>query len=131
MKKLVLLFAVGALLLSALSFAPRAFAARSFEDPQLCVNGKLLRVDPTTASIDVWVKVGPDVSVSFDVASCGGDPSLPAVEPSQVSYDGKKKHMEVRVQTDPKAQVVITYDCKTKLVKADKQGWVVKSLKVK
>lgn len=113
---LIVVFAFG-------TYAP-AQAAPAFEDPQLCINGQLLRVDPTTAPIDVWVVVGWNLDVDFDVANCGGDPALPTVSPNQVWTNGKKNKVEVTVKTDPKAKVLVTFDGKTKTEKADKHGWV-------
>lgn len=131
MKHLRFVLALGAVLLVVGSYAPRAAAAPAFEDPQLCVAGKLLRIDPTTAPIDVWVRVGPNVDIDFTVANCGGDSSQPTVDRSQVSTDGKKNKLEVTVQTDPKAKVVFNYGAKTKLMKADKSGLVIIKTKAK
>jgi hypothetical protein len=132
MKKVALLaiLAVGAFVFAFSNYAP-AIAAPAFEDPQLCVDGKLLRVDPTTAPIDVWVKVGHNLDVDFDVVNCGGNPDLPTVDPGQVSTDGKKNTVEVTVQTDPKARVIVLFDGKTKTPKANKDGWVNVKFKVK
>lgn len=131
MKHLRLVLAIGAVLLVLGSYAPRAAAAPAFEDPQLCVAGKLLRIDPTTAAIDVWVRVGPNVAIDFTVANCGGDPSQPTVDPCQVTTDGKKNKLEVTVQTDPKAKVVFNYDGKSKLKKADQAGLLTIKTKAK
>ncbi len=129
MKRIVLVLALLVSFVALGSTAP-ALAAPAFEDPQLCVEGRLLRVDPTTAPIDVWVVVGHNLDISFDVATCGGDPTLPTVDPSQVSTDGKKNRVEVTVQTDPKAKVVFFYDGVTKIKKADKHGTVEYKFKV-
>lgn len=130
MKKIALVLAFVVSLFALGSHAP-ALAAPAFEDPQLCVDGKLLRVDPTTAPIDVWVVVGFNLSISYDVMSCGGNPNLPTVEPGQVWTNGKKNTLEVTVKTDPKAKVVFYFDGDTKTKKADKDGWVSAKTKVK
>jgi hypothetical protein len=131
MKNLVIALAVGALFLGLIvTFAP-AQAGFSFEDPQICLNGKLARVDPTTAAIDVWLKVGAGVDVDFNVINCGGNPDLPVIDPSQVSYGGKKNTVEVTVYTAPKAQVEFWYAGKGKTEKADKHGVIEFSKKIK
>lgn len=131
MRTLLILLAVGAFLFALVSYAAPAAAAPMFDDPQLCVNGKLLRVDPTTDPIDVFVQVAPNLTVDYVVTNCGGDPNLPVVDPSQVSVGGKKNEMQVSIQTAPKAKVSVTFDGKTKLVKADKSGWADFKVKVK
>ncbi len=131
MKRLALLFALGAILLATVLTPAPARAALSFEDPQLCVNGKLLRVDPTTAGIEVWVRVGPDLTVSFDIMSCGGDPELPTLAADHVRYDGKKNWLEVAVQTEPHANVILYFDGQTATKKSGNDGWVYAKKKVK
>jgi hypothetical protein len=131
MKRLALLFALGAVLLSSVLNPAPARAALSFEDPQLCVNGKLLRVDPTTAGIEVWVRVGPGTSVDFNVANCGGNPALPAVAADHVSYNGKAKWLEVRVMTAKHTNVVLSYDGKTTVKNSGKDMWVEAKTKIK
>ncbi len=130
MKKLGTTLVVGALLLIAAAFALPAHAGPMFDDPQLCINGKLFMAVPTTEAIDVFVEVGSNVTVDFNVANCGGDPNLPTVDPSQVTVGGKKNVATVRVQTAPKAKVLLSYDGKSKYFKADKHGWVEVSRKV-
>lgn len=129
MRTLFILLAVGVLFVG---FGVPALvrAAPAFEDPQLCVDGMLLRVDPTTDPIDVFVRVGEHLSVDYDVANCGGDPSLPVVDPSQVTVGGGDHELQIRVSTAPKAKVVATFDGKTKLDKADKYGWAKIKFKV-
>ncbi|MCG3139498.1 MAG: hypothetical protein HDKAJFGB_00373 [Anaerolineae bacterium] len=130
MKKLVLMLAVGALLLTAAPFALPARAAPMFDDPQLCINGKLFMAVPTTDAIDVFMEVGSNVTLDYNVVNCGGDPNLPVVDPAQVTVGGKKNVVTVRVQTAPKAKVLLSYDGKSKHFKADKYGWVEVSRKV-
>lgn len=131
MRNLVIMLAVGALFLGLFAAVSPVKAAPAFEDPQLCVNGKLLRVDPTTAPIEVWVQVGSALTVDYTVSHCGGDPELPVVDPAHVSVGGGKNEMVVSVLTDPKAKVVFTFDNRVKTVKADKQGWAEFKTKVK
>ena len=131
MKNLLILLAVGALLVGFMSSYGPVSAAPMFDDPQLCVNGKLLIVDPTTAPIDVFVQVGSNVTVDFNVANCGGDPSLPIVEAAQVTVGGKANDMIVSASTAPKAKVFVSYDRKSKEYKADKDGWVEVKFTVK
>lgn len=122
MRTLLILLAVGALLFALVSYAAPAAAAPMFDDPQLCVNGKLLVVEPTDAPIDVFVRVGSNVTVDYDVINCGGDPNLPVVDPSQVSVGGGKNELDVRVLTDPKTWVKFTFDGKVKWDKSNKLG---------
>lgn len=131
MKKWILVLAVGAIFLTLVSYATTVTAAPAFEDPQLCIEGKLFRADPTTDAIEVWVVVGPDVNISYDVLSCGGDPNLPVIDADHVSTHGKKKWAGVVVQTEPKAKVVLSYGDHTKVEKANHWGWAFKAFKVK
>lgn len=130
MKNLVIMLAVGAFFLGLAVTVLPVNASPAFEDPQVCLGREgdpdleLLRVDPTTAPIDVWLRVGPKVVVDYNVVNCGGDPTLPTVDPSQVSVGGDKYQVKVKVLTEPKAKVVFTFGDKSKTVKADKKGWV-------
>ncbi|MBI4670083.1 MAG: hypothetical protein HY741_00220 [Chloroflexi bacterium] len=131
MRNLVIMLAVGAFFLGLALSASPALASPAYEDPQLCVNGKLLRVDPTTAPIEVWVEVGSNLTVDYVVTNCGGDPNLPVVDPSHVSVGGGRNEMEVTVQTEPKAKVVFNFDGRAKTVKANRQGWAEFETKVR
>lgn len=131
MKKIALVFAVGALLVALGNYALQAQAAPAFEDPQLCVGGELMRVDPTTAPIEVWVQVGDDVQVDSNVANCGGNSSEPIVDASHISNTGKKNTLEVTVLTDPNARVILNFDGDAKNHKANESGWAVFKTKVK
>ncbi len=122
MRTLVFMLVVGAFFLSLASWAAPVSAGPVFDDPQLCVNGKLLRVDPTDAPIDVFVKVGWNVTVDYNVVNCGGDPTLPVVDPAQVSVGGLKNLMQVRVETAPKTFVKFTFDGKVKWDKSNNAG---------
>lgn len=124
MNKLLLGIAVGALLLGSIAFVKPAFAAFSFEDPQLCIEGKLLRVDPTTAPMEVWVGVGKDVEISYDVASCGGDPSLPVIDPSHVKRNALRHYAQLVIRTYSGADVVIHWDGATNTVNSGSNGWL-------
>lgn len=131
MKFLALMLALGALLFAAILTPTPARAALSFEDPQLCVNGKLLMVEPTTGGIEVWVRVGPDLTVNFDVLSCGGDPTLPVVAASHVKYDGKKNWLEVAVQTEKYTDVILHWNGGTVVRNSGKDAWVYAKTKIK
>lgn len=131
MKNLLILLAVGAVFVGLLSSYAPVQAGMMMDDPQLCVNGKLLRVDPVSAPIDVFVEVGSNLAVDFNVANCGGNPALPVVEASQVTVGDSKDKVEINVQTDPKAKVLVTFDGKSKEYKANKLGWVEVEFKVK
>lgn len=124
MRYIVLLLAVGALFWGLFATTSPALAG-VYEDPQLCVNGKLLRVDPTTAPIEVWVQVGPELTVDYTVVNCGGDPDLAVIDPSHVSVGGSGNQMAVKVQTEPRARVSISFGERSKIFKADKHGWIV------
>lgn len=131
MRNLLFLLAAAALFFVVLPAAAPVSAAPMFDDPQLCLNGKLLVVAPTTAMIDVFVGVGPDITVDYVVTNCGGVSNLPVVDPSQVTVGGKKNQVQVRVHTAPKTIVLISFDGKTKSFKSDKWGWVEVQGKVK
>lgn len=110
--------------------APHVQAGPMFEDPQLCVNGSLLLlVEPTTAPIEAWVELGPNMTVDYIVANCGGNPRLPVIDSSHVTMDGKPDKVAVQVQTGSKADVVVSFDGKVKVVKADNSGWAKFSFK--
>ncbi len=105
-KPFIALFTV-ALLVSGFTTLP-AFAGFGFEDPQLCVNGALLSVVPGAAT-DVYVSVPAYAYVDFQVAGCGGDPSLPVVAASNVSYSDKDK-IAVSVKAADGTSVVFAYN---------------------
>lgn len=131
MKFLALMLALGALLFAAILTPPPARAALSFEDPQLCVNGKLLMIEPTTAGIEVWVRVGPDLTVDFDVLNCAGDVTLPVVAASHVTHDGKKNWLEVSVQTEKDTDIKVHWDGDTTVKKSGKDAWAYFKTKIK
>lgn len=131
MKRLSLMLVLGAVLFSAFLTPAPARAALSFEDPQLCINGKLLRVDPTTAGIEVWVRVAPNMTVDFNVANCGGNPALPAVDADHVYYNGKTKWIEALVKTEKHTNVIFTWDGKTVVKNSGKDFWVYAKTKIK
>lgn len=130
MKRLALVLAIGAVIFSSLLNAAPARAALSFEDPQLCVNGKLLMIEPTTAGIEVWVRVGPDLVVDFDVTHCGGDPSLPVIAPDHVSHNGKTKWLEAAVLTKKHTDVVFDWNGNTTTKNSGSDFWVYAKTKV-
>lgn len=130
MKRLAWLLALGAILVFAFGTPAPARAALSFEDPQLCVNNQLLMVEPTTAGIEVWVRVGPELTVDFNVANCGGDPTLPAVTPDHVKYDGVKNRLEVAVKTKKFTNVLLHWNGNTHERNSGADGWVYARTKV-
>lgn len=131
MKSVFALFAIGAFFLGVVVFTAPASAAPMFDDPQLCVNGKLLRVDPTTAPIDVFVQVGPNLTVDYVIENCGGDPNLPVVDAAQVEVGGHPNWMKVKVNTAPKTKVIFTFDGNEKSDKSNKAGWAEFKVKFK
>lgn len=131
MRRFLLMLAMGAIFLATFAIPAPARAALSFEDPQLCVNGKLLRVDPTTAGIEEWVRVGPDLTVDFNILNCGGNPNMPTLAASHVRYDGKKNWLEVAVQTEKNTDVIICYDGQCITKNSGKDAWVYAKKKLK
>jgi hypothetical protein len=131
MKSVLALLATGAFLLSVVVFTAPASAAPMFDDPQLCVNGKLLRVEPTTAPIDVFVQVGSNLTVDYVVENCGGDPNLPVVDAAQVEVGGHPNWMKVHVKTEPKTKVIFVFDGHTKIDKSNNAGWADFKVKFK
>lgn len=112
MKKLVLvaLLVVGIVAFALVSYAPTASAAPAFEDPQVCLNGKLLMVEPTTAPIEAWIAVGPGVHVDFNVTHCGGNPNLPVFASDHVLHTGLGNLGTLVVQTKKHTDVNVLWD---------------------
>jgi hypothetical protein len=110
MKKLVLVLAVGVLFSALISYTSPALAAPAFEDPQICLNGKLLMIEPTSQPIEVWVGVGPGVTTSLDVTSCGGDPNLPVLATDHLLHNGLGNWVEVVVKTKKHTDVLFHWD---------------------
>ncbi len=131
MKYIVAILVLGALLLGLFVSTPTAWARPAFEDPQLCVNDTLLVIEPTTAPVLVWVNVGSNVSVDFDVENCGGDPNLPIIDPDHVRFNGEKNKIEIVVFTAPKTKVNFDYGDKSKTQKSDKFGLIDVAFKAK
>ena len=131
MKRLALLLALGAILFSAFLTPAPARAALSFEDPQLCINGKLLMVEPTTAGIEVWVRVAPGMTVDFNVVNCGGDPNLPVVAGDHVYYNGKAKWIEAVVMTKKHTNVRFDWDGKSVIKNSGNDIWIYAKAKIK
>ena len=112
MKKLALvaLLVFGIFALALVYKTPTVSAAPAFEDPQICLNGKLLMVEPTTAPLEAWIDVGPGVHVDFNVAHCGGNPNLPVFAADHVLHTlpgnwgtlvvVTKKHTDVNILWD-------------------------------
>ena len=124
MKYVAITLAIGAIIFGAFLTPAPAKAALSFEDPQLCVNGKLLMVEPTTAGIEVWVRVGPKLTVDFDVTHCGGNPALPVIAPDHVSYDGIGKMMDGIIHTAKHTNVVILWNGHTSVRNSGPDEWI-------
>jgi hypothetical protein len=119
------LLTVGALLAGLLVTAAPAHAVPVFEDPQLCLNGNLLMVEPTTAGIEVWVSAGDHVEADFDVVNCGGDPSLPTVHPENYLNVGIGKFVTIAVKTERHTDVVFHWDGETFVKNSGKNKWIV------
>lgn len=103
MRNFLLAFIIGALFLSLVFAVAPATAGFAFEDPQLCVNGKLLTIHPSeSTAVDVTAVHVPADAVIGLPSSCdpNGDDSL-AIDPSVVVYDSKPHRMVVQVLTDP------------------------------
>ena len=130
MKHIAILAALGAVLFASFLTAAPAHAGLSFEDPQLCINGKLLMIEPTTASIEVWVIVGPKLDVDFDVTHCGGNPSLPVIAPDHVSHNGIGKWATALIKTKKHSDVSILWDGVTHTLNSGNDVWVTASTKV-
>lgn len=124
MKKVVLVLAVGVLVFSFFATVAPAQARLSFEDPQVCLNGKLLVVEPTTAGVDVWLNVGPKVSVDLNVANCGGDPTQPAVQASHVKYKNIGNWVELDVKTKKFTDVNFNWNGTDFTKNSGKDGWI-------
>lgn len=131
MKFVALTLAIGAIIFGAFLTPAPAKAALSFEDPQLCVNGKLLMIEPTTAGIEVWVRVGPKLTVDFNVADCGGNPSLPVIPADHVSYDGPGKRLEGLIHTAKHTDVIIHWAGQTVVRNSGGDEWIRAATTVK
>jgi hypothetical protein len=131
MKFVAITLAIGAIIFGAFLSPAPAKAALSFEDPQLCVNGKLLMVEPTTAGIEVWVRVGPKLTVDFDVTHCGGNPALPVIAPDHVTYDGPGKRLEGLIHTAKHTDVIVHFDGRTVTLNSGKDEWIHAATTVK
>jgi hypothetical protein len=119
------LLTIGALFASLFAAAAPAYAVPVFEDPQLCLNGNLLRVDPTTQPIEVWVSAGSHVEADFDVENCGGDPNLPTVHPENFLNVGFGKIVTVVVKTKKHTDVVFHWDGDTFTKNSGNNKWIV------
>ncbi len=124
MKKLILSLAIAILVVSAGSLATNVSAAPLFEDPQICLNGELLMVEPTTQPIEVWVAVGPNVNVDYDVVNCGGDPNLPVLDADHVIQSGVGKVFTVAVLTAKHSKVKFHWDGHTFQKNSGGDNWV-------
>jgi hypothetical protein len=113
MKKFVLVFTSALLVLILMSSVQPARAGFSFEDPQLCVNGRLLTVIPASPG-DVYVKVPTGTVVDYVVANCGGT-DLPVQESNVKFTDKIDDTMVVRAVVDAGTQVTFVYGTVTKV----------------
>lgn len=91
-----------------------ASAAFGFEDPQLCVNDRLLTVVPG-APADVYVSVPASAKVDFIVAHCGG--SDKPVLADHVIVGGSDSNMEV-VALNASGAVTFSYNGSTQVKQA-------------
>jgi hypothetical protein len=108
MKRIVTIFVVVFVLALALTTVPAAQASFGFEDPQLCVNGHLLVVQPVEPN-NVFVSIPPGTAVDYNVSDCGGDATQPVVPAANVTFDGKKQ-MEVRASVAKHVNVTFSYN---------------------
>lgn len=125
MKRIALLLAVGALLATFVASASPAYAVPVFEDPQVCLNGNLLMVEPTTAGIEVWVSAGRQVDVNLNVAECGGDPNLPVLAADHVLNVGVGKWVTIAVQTKKNTDVLFHWGGETFTKNSGNNKWIV------
>ena len=95
--------------------APVASARYGLEDPQLCINGVLLKVVPAVPS-DVTVVVPQEATVNSDVRACGGDPALGVI--TQYSFD-KGPKIRVTAAAPDGTPVLFTYNGDSKLRVSD------------
>lgn len=131
MKRTALFLAFGALLFTLVAFASRAYAGPVFEDPQACLNGNLLMVEPTTAPIEVWVVAGKKVDVDLNIVNCGGNPAFPALEADHLSTGGGAKQVTVTVETATNTDVLFFWDGESFSKNSGNSNWVTVELKVK
>lgn len=125
MKRVALVLAVGALLLTSIALAAPAYAVPVFEDPQVCLNGNLLMVEPTTAAIEVWVSAGRKVDIDLDITNCGGNPNLPALEADHVLPVGVGKYVTIAVQTKKHTNVLFHWNGGTLVKNSGNNEWII------
>lgn len=129
----ILLFALvafGLATLVMLAYTPSASAAPAFEDPQICLNGKLLMVEPTNAPIEAWLDVGPGVHVDFNVANCGGDPNLPIFAANHVLHANIGNWATLAVKTRKHTDVSVLWDGNTYTFNSGRNNWIFVSQRV-
>jgi hypothetical protein len=92
MKAVGTILTLAAITVLFLTNAPVAFARNGWglEDPQLCVNGRLLVV-ASAVHADVFVTVPIGADVDYNVVDCGGDPQEAVVNPDHVNTRGEDK----------------------------------------
>jgi hypothetical protein len=92
MKVVGTILSLAAITVLFLTNAPAAFASNGWglEDPQLCVNGRLLVV-ASAVHADVFVTVPRGADVDYNVVDCGGDPQEAVVAPDHVNTRGEDK----------------------------------------
>jgi hypothetical protein len=121
----VLLLTVGALVAGLLVPATPAQAVPVFEDPQICLNGNLLMVEPTTQPIEVWVSAGSQVVADFNIVNCGGNPSLPVLHADNLLNVGIGKWVTIAVKTKRHTDVVFHWDGEDFVKNSGKNKWIV------
>ncbi len=126
----VALLLIGLVALGLASRVPSASAAPAFEDPQICLNGKLLMVEPTTAPLEAWLDVGPGVRVDFNINHCGGDPSLPVFERSHVTHDGSGNWATLTIKTRKHTDVIVLWNGNTLTLNSGNDNWIVVSKRI-
>lgn len=125
MKRVALVLAIGALLTAFVTLASPAYAVPVFEDPQVCLNGNLLMVEPTTAPIEVWVSAGRQVDVDLNITNCGGNPNLPALEADHVFNVGVGKWVTIAVETKKHTDVLFHWNGETITKNSGNNKWIV------
>lgn len=132
MKKILLgaLLSLGIVSSILITRAPAASAAPAFEDPQACLNGKLLMVEPTTAGIEAWLDVGPGVKVDLNVADCGGDPNQPAFAADHVLHTQVANWATLAVKTKKHTDVTVLWRGSTFTLNSGSDNWIVVTKRV-
>ncbi len=126
MKSLITVLAVAFLFALCLLNTSSAQAGFGFEDPQLCVNGKLLMIVPGSPA-SVYVSVPPDAVVDYSANHCGGKNNF-SIPAANVSRNGTSQ-MTVTVATMSNTEIVFSYDGTT-VTRSNSSGIVAAKFKL-